>query len=342
MKAIFLERYGPPEVLVEREVRAPRPGANEVTIRVRASGINFADLLQRAGLYANAPRLPYIPGFEVAGEVAQAGEQVTRFQPGDRVVALTRKGGYAEEVSVLDSAVTMLPGAIGYEQAAALPVNYLTAWFCLFSIGHLQPSERVLIHGGAGGVGIAAIQLAQTHKAELFATAGSEEKVKFLEGLGVEHAINYRSADFLDEIRALTEGRGVDLVLDPVGGETLRRSYRLLAPLGRVVCYGLSSALPGKRRNWIAALGAWWRTPRFNPLRLIGRNVGVFGFHLALLRHKQDQVAKAFDQILEMTTQGILCPVIAATFPLTAQGAIDAHRYLHERRNIGKVLLTSD
>ncbi|MFQ5745362.1 MAG: zinc-binding dehydrogenase [Acidobacteriota bacterium] len=342
MKAIFLDRRGPPEVLVERRLPTPQPQPDEIRIGVRASGINFADLLQRLGLYASAPRPPYIPGFEVAGEVEATGDSARRFRIGDRVTALTRLGGYAEKVCVAEGTVLRLAPEISFEEAAALPVNYLTAWFCIKTMGNLQPCERVLIHAGAGGVGTAAVQLASTIGAECFATVGSEEKVEFLRRLGVDHPINYRTHDFAAEIRRLTGGCGVDLILDAVGGDTMRKGYELLSPLGRLVSYGLSSAVAGPRRNLPRALWAWWRTPRFNPLEMIGRNVGVFGFHLAHLEGKQHLVAEAFAEIARMVATGTLKPIIARTFPLSSDGAAAAHRYLHERRNIGKVLLVPE
>ncbi|MDH3285235.1 MAG: zinc-binding dehydrogenase, partial [Acidobacteriota bacterium] len=228
---------------------------------------------------------------------------------------------------------------ISYVEAAALPVNYLTAWFCLFDMGHLKRDEKVLIQCGAGGVGTAAIQLAREVGATIFATAGSDEKVAFLKEAGVDVPINYMRVKFDAEIRERIGERGLDLVLDAVGGDTLRRGYELLAPLGRLVSYGLSDAVAGPRRSLRKAASAWWKTPRFSPLSLIERNVGVWGFHLALLRGREDRIAAAMREVVERVEAGRLKPVIARTFPLTARGAADAHRFIHERRNIGKVLL---
>ena len=341
MKAIMIERRGPPEVLVERQVGVPEPGAGEVRIAVRASGVNFADLLQRLGLYGSAPRPPYVPGFEVAGKVDAVGAGVDRLSVGDRVVALTRFGGYAERVCAAEAVALEIPDEVGYEDAAALPVNYLTAWICMFTMGNLRAKQRVLIQAAAGGVGTAAVQLAHAAGAEIFAVAGSDEKVEFVRGLGADHAMNYNDIDFAAEIRTLAGERCLDLVLDGVGADTLRRGYELLSPLGRLVSFGLSEAVSGPRRNRPRALWAWWRTPRFNPVEMIGKNVGVFGFHLAHLDGKQQVVIEAFTEILRMVLAGEVRPVIARTFPLTGEGAAAAHRYVHERRNIGKVLLVN-
>lgn len=353
MRAIVLERRGGPEGLVERDVDLPEPGPDEVRIRVAASGINFADILQRLGLYGSGPKPPYVPGFEVAGEISALGEDIQKDQEGAggervdglavgrRVVALTRFGGYAEEVCTRRSLVWPLPDSLTYQDGAALPVNYLTAWLCLHDMANLQPGERVLIQGGAGGVGTAAVQMALDAGATVFATAGSDDKVEFLGELGVHHPINYRAQRFDDEVRRIAGERELDVVLDAVGGETLQRGYRLLAPFGRLVSYGLSQAVSGERRNLLRALWAWWRTPSFGPLQLIGDNIGVFGFHLAHVQGREERVARAFGQILDRVTRGVLRPVIAETFPLTGAGVADAHRYIHARRNIGKVLLVT-
>lgn len=339
MRTISLERHGTPDVFADREREPPDPDGNEILIDVRAAGVNFADLLQRLGLYGSAPSLPYVPGFEVSGTVAASGGEVVRFAPGRRVVALTRFGGYAETVCTPAAAAMEIPDGISFEEAAALPVNYLTAWFCLQQMAHLSAGERVLIQHGAGGVGIAAVQLARRVGAEIFATASTDAKVDFLRNSGVDYPINYRNSDFAEEVRRIAGNRGLDVVLDAEGGRRLARAYELLAPLGRLVSYGLSSAVSGARRNPFRALWAWLRTPRFHPVDLIGKNVGVFGFHLALLEAKSDLVPDALGQILTGVAEGSLVPRVARTFPLDAAGAAAAHRYLHERRNIGKVLL---
>jgi len=339
MKAVFLERFGAPEVLVERQMPPLTASPDEVRVDVMATGVNFADLLQRLGLYGSAPKLPYVPGFEVAGVVTGTGHNVTDLTAGDRVVGLARTGGYAHEICLPAQSVRPLPDSLSYREAAALPVNYLTAWFCLFSMGNLQPGERLLVHGGAGGVGIAAIQLALEHSVQIFSTVGSECKREFLRKFGLEHVINYNLTDFVEYVRDQTDGQGVEVILDAVGGSNLRRSYEILAPMGRLISYGLSAAAPAKRKKWTSVLAAWWKTPRFGPLDMIGRNVGVFGFHLALLGSKEWMVREAFDAILRKAEAGILTPVVSAEFPLSAEGAIQAHHYLHERRNIGKVVL---
>ena len=342
MRSIVLPKHGPPERFIERDDPPPTAGNDELVVRVRASGVNFADILQRLGFYANADKPPYVMGFEVAGDVTQVGAGVEGFSAGDRVVGMVRAGGYAELVRVPARAAFRIPDSLSYVQAAALPVNYLTAWFCLFDMGNLKSGENVLIQGGAGGVGTAAIQLARGVGATIFATAGSDEKVAYLKDAGVDYPINYREREFDAEVRERIGERGLDLVLDAVGGDTLRRGYELLAPFGRLVSYGLSDAVAGPRRNLLKVARAWWKTPRFNPLSLIDRNVGVWGFHLALLHGREDRIAATIREIVQRIETGRLKPVIAQTFPLTARGAANAHRFIHERRNIGKVVLKVD
>ncbi|UCF37802.1 MAG: zinc-binding dehydrogenase [Acidobacteriota bacterium] len=342
MKAILIERFGPPEVLVEREVPSPKPVGDEIKVRVRASGLNFADLLQRLHLYGNAPGVPYIPGFEVSGEVIACGPEVTRFQEGQRAVALTRFGGYAEEVCVSEQMAEQIPDSMGFESAAAVPVTYLTAWFCLVEMAHIADGERVLIQGGSGGVGTAAIQIAQLWDTTIYSTAGSSEKLDFLRRAGVANPINYRTQDFAAEIRRLTNEEGIDVVIDSLGGTALQEAYNLLRPLGRLVSYGLSSAVSGPGRNWLKTARAVFQTPKFKPLDMIGRNVGVFGFHLALLGSRSERAAAAFKKILDFIDKGRLEPIVGQTFPLSRDGAVAAHHYMHGRRNIGKILLTAD
>jgi NADPH:quinone reductase-like Zn-dependent oxidoreductase len=285
--------------------------------------------------------MPYIPGFEVSGNVTECGSGVRSLSVGDSAVAIVSSGGYSETVVVDEFAVRKIPPELSHEAAAAIPVNYLTAWFCLFNLGHLAAGESVLISAGAGGVGIAGVQLALDAGAKVIATAGGPEKLDFLRSQGVKHALTYFDPDWHKEARRISEPDGIDVVIDAVGGDCLKKSYDLLAPLGRLVSYGLSKAVPGPRRNWLRTLLAWWNTPRFSPLELIDRNVAVSGFHLGLLGSKAAQVGAAFDHILEKAVAGNIKPIIAASFPLTSSGVAEAHHFIHERRNKGKVILAN-
>lgn len=337
MKAIEVTKYGPPEVLVLRErVEAP-PGPGEVIVRVAAAGINFADILMRLGLYPGTSKPPFTPGFEVAGTVEAAGAGVDAPRAGERVVAFTfQGGGYADRVTIPAERTMPLPAAMSFEDAAALPVNYLTAYQALTYMANLRRGERVLIHAAAGGVGIAAIQLCKLAGAETFGTA-SASKHDFLLRQGLDHPIDYHGQDFETEVRRLTRNDGVDVVLDAVGGASYRKSYRLLRHGGRLICFGMSSAVAGKGRS-LKALAAWWNTPSFNPMDFIGKNRAVIGVHLGTMgRAKPALVRSWMMELFELYAAGKIKPHIGKTFPLAE--AVLAHHFIHDRKNIGKVLL---
>ena len=338
MRQAVIPRHGPPEVFELREGPDPEPGSAELRIRVRAAGINFADVLARLGLYPDAPKPPVVVGYEVAGHVDGVGRQVTGFSDGDRVVALTQFGGYSDVVVVPASQVFHFPDELSDAEAAAVPVTYLTAALALYRMAALAPNETVLVHNAGGGVGIAATQLARLRRATVIGTA-SAFKHDALRSFGVEHAIDYRHADVPAEVRRITRGRGVDVILDPIGGRSFLASYRMLAPLGRLIIFGLSAAAPSERRNLWQALRTWMATPRFDPLSLINRNRGVFGLHVGHLWDERRQLAPIMEMLVSELRAGRIVPVVARTFPL--ERVADAHRFIQERSNIGKVVLTT-
>ena len=338
MRQVVIPRYGPPDVFETREVPDPSPGDGEIRIRVRAAGVNFADVLARLGLYPDAPKPPLVVGYEVAGYVDAVGRAVVGLGEGDRVVALTRFGGYADTVVVPADRVFRFPDELSDSEAAAVPVNYLTAAIALYRMAALAPGETVLVHNAGGGVGVAATQLARLRRATVIGTA-SAFKHDALRSFGVDHAIDYRHANVAEEVKQLTHGRGVDVILDPIGGRSFTASYRMLAPLGRLVVFGLSAAAPGERRNIWHAFQAWMSTPRFNPLSLMNRNRGVFGLNLGHLWDERRQLASLMEMLVSELRAGRLRPVVARTFPLAR--AADAHRFIQSRQNIGKVVLTT-
>ncbi len=340
-RAILIERHGPPKVLSEREVPLRDPESGEVHLRVEAAGVNFADLAMRMGLYGTVPERPYSPGFEVAGEVVRVGREVKRWQAGDRAVGLLRYGGYARDVVVPAENLFRYPDALSAVQAAAIPVVFLTAWVCLFETGNARKGETVLILGAGGGVGTAAVQLAVRHGLRAIGTAGTPEKRSYVsDELGAVACFDSHGA-WETDVRALLGKRGLDIALDPVGGRATAACRRLLAPLGRLVFYGLSEAMPKERRSWLRAARAWLRTPRFHPLSLVEPNVGVFGVHLLHLGSKEKILRPALEEIYQAVIAGELKPVVDRVFPLDRDGAIEAHAYLHARRNLGKIVLTT-
>jgi NADPH:quinone reductase-like Zn-dependent oxidoreductase len=337
MRQIVIVRHGSPDVLQPREMPDPVPGDGEIRIAVRAAGVNFADVLARLGLYPDAPKPPVTVGYEVSGLVDAVGPGVTTHRAGDRVVALTHFGGYADRVVTPAVLACPIPDPIEDIVAAAIPVNYLTAVIALYRMANITAGDTVLIHGAGGGVGIAATQLARLRGATIIGTASSS-KHEAIRAQGVDHAIDYRQADVTVEVRRLTHGRGADVVLDPIGGRSFADSYRLLAPLGRLVVYGVSSVAPSERRSWWSALTMLARMPTFRPLALMNRNRGVFGLNLGHLWEERAQLADAMRLLVADVADGRLHPVVARTFPLDR--AAEAHRFIQSRSNIGKVVLT--
>jgi NADPH:quinone reductase-like Zn-dependent oxidoreductase len=337
VRQVVIPRHGDADVFEMRESPEPSAGDGEVRIRVRAAGVNFADILVRIGLYPDAPKPPMVVGYEVAGVVDAVGGGVTGVHPGDRVVALTKFGGYADVVSVPAAQVFRFPDRLSDAEAAAVPVTYLTAAIALYKMSALSSGETVLIHNAGGGVGIAATQLARLRRATVIGTA-SAGKHDALRSFGVDYPIDYRHANVEHEVKRITRGRGADVILDSIGGGSFGASYRMLAPLGRLVMLGISS-MSGERRSAWRVFRGWWAMKPFGALSLINHNRGVFGLHLGHLWDERARLQPLMDMLLTELSAGRLSPIVARTFPLDR--AADAHRYIQSRANIGKVVLTT-
>jgi NADPH2:quinone reductase len=252
-----------------------------------------------------------------------------------------RFGGYARDVIAPTGNLFRYPEALGPAEAAAMPVAFLTAWMALFEAARVRAGETALILVAAGGVGSAAVQLARWRGLRVIGTAGSERKRRFVtETLGAAACYD-SSGPWEDQVRSLVGDRGIDCALDALGGAATAGCRRLLAPLGRLVFYGMSTGMPGRKRNWPAAVASYLRTPRFHPLSLVEPSIGVFGIHLLHLQAKESVGQQAMQQIYRAAEAGELQPVLDRTFPLTRDGAVEAHHYLHDRKNIGKVVLTA-
>jgi NADPH:quinone reductase-like Zn-dependent oxidoreductase len=338
--AVRIERHGGPDVLAEREIPLADPGPDEVHLRVLATGVNFADLMMRAGIYSTVPPMPYSPGFEAVGVVERVGPGVTEWREGDRVVALIRHGGYARDLIVPLRNLFPCPDGLGAAEAAAVPVAFLTAWVCLFDAGNAKAGETALILNAAGGVGSAAVQLAVDAGLRVYGTAGAQRKRDFVTRELRAAACFETGGEWEREILAAGGPRCVDVALDALGGRATASCRRLLAPLGRLVFYGLSDAMPGWRQNWLEMARAWLRTPRFHPLSLIEPNIGIFGVHLLHLQSREEILRDRLEKIYALVTAGRIRPLVDKTFPLDRAGAIAAHEYLHGRHVIGKVVLT--
>jgi NADPH:quinone reductase-like Zn-dependent oxidoreductase len=340
MRAVVITRHGGPEVLRVEERPDPPVGRGEIRIAVRAAGINFADLMARSGVYPDAPSPPCVIGYDIAGEVESVGEGVASHAVGDRVLAGTRFGGYAEQVTVGENQALPLPEALSFEQGAGFVVNYTTAYAGLVVMGGLKPGERMLIHAAAGGVGTAATQIAKGIGAEIFGTA-SAAKHDAIRAQGVQHAIDYRTDDFEAEVMRITGGEGVDVIMDAIGPSSFRKDYRCLRQGGRLIMFGLAEVQTGERRDIPALVKGLARMPLatipwWKSLALMNENKGVFGLNM-LPWWDREGLDRVIEPLAGPLAAGELVPVVAESFPFKRAG--DAHRFLAERKNVGKVVL---
>jgi NADPH:quinone reductase-like Zn-dependent oxidoreductase len=337
MRALVITEHGPPEVLRVQERPDPRPGAGQVRVRVRAAAINFADLLARVGLYPEAPKPPCVVGFEIAGEVETLGPGVEGLAVGDRVMGGCRFGGYAELVVTGADALVPMPAGWTFAEGAAMPVTYATAYAGLIRYGSLHAGERLLIQAAAGGVGIAATQIAKLVGAEVYGTA-SAGKHDAIRSFGVDHAIDYRGKDVVKEVRRIAgEKQPLDLALDALGGRSFRKSFSLLRPGGRLVCFGASEIQSGEGRRPLRALKTLAEMPRHNVVRLMSQSKSVIGLNMLALWDSKRSLEEYIEPLSGWLEQGDIRPVVGQTFALEDGAA--AHRYLHQRRNVGKVVL---
>jgi NADPH:quinone reductase-like Zn-dependent oxidoreductase len=335
MKQIWITRKGPPEVLQVREAPDPVAGKGQVRIRVRAAGINFADLMARVGLYPDAPELPCVVGYEVSGTIDQIGEGVTGFSEGERVFAMPKFGGYTDVLVVASEQIFPIPSRMSFEEAAGIPVVYLTAHNMMLFTGTLRPGSNILIHSAAGGVGLAAIQIAKTRGCTIFGLA-SPGKHEFLRQQGVQHPIDSAS-DYAASVRNVVGDRGVDLILDPVGGKSWTVGYDLLAPCGRLVAFGFSAAASGKTRSLLHAGAQLFKVKRYSPMKLMDDNKTVSGTNMGHLFARVDLLRPQVDALIAMYEAGQIVPHVARTFPFAEAAA--AHHFIHDRKATGKVLL---
>ena len=332
---IAITKAGSPSVLKIHDFEMPSPSEGEVCIEVHYAGINFADTLMRLGLYQPRPPFPFTPGYEVSGTIHSLGSGVTEFEVGQRVVAAMPTGGQCSHVTVKVSRVIPIPDDMELDEAAAMPVTYLTAHHMLHYLGHLKKGDTVLIHGGAGGVGTAALQLCQWAGIEKVWATASGHKAEIIRSFG-GIPIDRHNEDFTQIVKDATNNRGVDHILDPIGGDNLTRSLSCLAEGGRLYTYGLSSAAPTSKRSLLKAFFALRKTPKFDALRLMTRNRGVFGVHMGTWKD-EDAIAGQLHRIMEGVKEGHLKPVIDSVFD--AKDVAKAHQHIHDAKNIGKVLL---
>lgn len=337
MKQIFISGAGGPEKLVLRESADPQPQGKEVRIRVKASGINFADIMAREGLYPDAPKLPCVVGYEVSGVVDAVGTDADQGWLGKAVFGLTRFNGYSDTVVVPENQIFLKPEALSHEQAAAIPVNYLTAWQLLVVVGSLSADETVLIHNAGGGVGLAAIDIARHIGATIYGTA-SASKHEFLKARGLHQAIDYTRGDWTQDVMRLTNNLGVELITDPLGGSSWKKSYKALRHTGRLGMFGLSKATESGLPGPLRLLGPVLGMPLFNPVSLMNDNRSVFGVNMGHLWHEPMKIRCWMEALLQGVADGWVRPHVDKVFPFSQAG--DAHAHVQGRKNIGKVILT--
>jgi len=337
MRAVWITKPGGPDALEVRETDDPEPGPGQVRVRVHASGLNFAEVMAAQGLYPDAPKPPSVVGYEVAGVVDALGDGTADPAVGRRVLALTHFGGHADVVCVPADQVLPIPDAMSFEEAAAIPVNYLTAYHMLFRVAGVRPGERVLVHMAAGGVGMAVLQLCRTvSDVEVFGTA-SAAKHETLRAQGCAHPIDYHATDYAAEVRRLTGGEGVDIVLDPLGGNDWRKGMKLLRPCGRLVAYGFANLASGQRRSPARLASQLVRIPLLSPLQLMNKNRTVSGVNIGHLWGQVGILREELQAVLALWDQGRIRPHIDAAYPFAEAAA--AHRRILQHQNIGKVLL---
>lgn len=340
MQTITIPRFGPPSVLELREAPDPEPGPGQVRIQVAASGLNFAEVAARQGLYPDAPKPPCVVGYEVSGTVDKLGPGVEGPALGARVLALTRFGGHASSVVVDARFAFPMPDSMSFAEGAGLPVNYLTAHHMLFRVGNVQPGEHVLIHMAAGGVGTAVLQLLSTVPDVVSYGTSSAPKHDHLRALGCDHPIDYRTLDYAAEIRRIRGGGGVHLVLDALGGADWKAGWNLLEPAGRLIAFGFANTIAGSRRSLPRLVGQMLRVPWFTPLGAMNDNRGMHGVNMGHLWDEVELLRPQMVRLVELYEAGVVRPHIHAELPFSR--AAEAHDLLESRQNRGKVLLVPD
>lgn len=335
MKKVIYPKVGGVDSIEILDVEEPQASEGEVVVRIHRAGINFADLMMRQGLYGSNPDFPFTPGYEASGVIISLGKGVKGLELGDRVLAMTGFGGYSEKVSISSSRVFKLPDSVTFDQAAAIPVTYGTAYHMLFHLGRISPGDSVLIHHAAGGVGTAVAQLCKVAGASVVIGTASAPKKEFVESIGVKF-VDRETEDFVKICKDMTGGKGVHHAIDPVGGKNLMRSYKATRRGGKVYFFGASSAVKGDKRSIISAFRMWLNTPKFNPIKMMSSNKAIFGVHMGLLDDNTifEGHLSALSKMLE---DNEIDPIIDSIWRF--ERVSEAQMHMHDRKNRGKILL---
>ena len=336
MKEVIITRYGPPEVLQVRERQTPSPQKHEILLRNHFTGINFSEIMARMRLYPGAPKPPTCLGAEGCGVIESIGEGVTKFQPGDRAMVFSRFASYATHICTSEDMFIPLPDKFSFEEGAAFPVVYITAYMMIYDLGNFRKDDTILIHGAGGGVGTAAIQLAHAIGGKIIGSS-SPWKHENLKTMGVNHCIDYRTDNIYQKVMEYTRGKGVDLIIDPIGSKNWKVSYKCLAKMGKLVIFGDQNFVKGKSFSLLASLKEFFSMPKFLPMDLMNRNKSVLGYHLGRLAGSEHKIQQAATALFDLAGDEKIKPVIDRVFPFTE--ADKAHAYIQDRKNFGKVLL---
>jgi len=336
MKSVILTKYGAPEVLEVRELKDLEPLNDQVRIKVHYAGINFAEIMARMKLYPGGPKPGSVLGGEVSGIIDKIGSDVQGLNIGDRVMGLTLNGSYSSQACINADTIIPLPEKFKLDEAAAFPVTYITAYMMMFDLGNLQDGDTFLIHGAGGGVGTAAIQLAKTKNIKIIGTSSSWKHDKLIK-MGVDKCIDYNKDNTEKEIMNFTNGKGVDLIIDPIGAKNWKLSYRVLAKMGKLIIYGDQNLVKGDKLKPIVALKEMYSMPKYKPMDLMANNKAVMGYHLGRFKGHEWKVKRSIENLIKLVNNNDLHPIIDSKFSF--EDAPKAHRHIQDRKNFGKVLL---
>ncbi len=338
MKAVYLVKHGnASEAFTIKECNIPTPGTEEVLIKTEFFGLNFADVMARRGLYGAAPPIPSILGYEVAGTIAGTGKEVTAFHHGQKVVAFTRFGGYAEYVITDWKAVSHIPETIRMEEAVALPTQYGTAFHCAYDVANIREGEHLLIHAAAGGVGIALTQLAKKRNCVVYGTVSSNEKFDTLKQQKVDFPINYKEENYMERILQIRGERKLDVIFNPIGGKYFKQDRKLLSSGGRLISYGVSDRL-NRKKSWLATGKLILDFGFLHPVGLLASSITIGGVNmLQIADHKPEILSRCLQEVVKLAENNEIKPVMGELFPV--ERIAEAHEKLENRQSVGKIVL---
>lgn len=338
MKAIPIMSAGDASSLKIRSWREPKINDDEVLIKNEAFGINFADIMARKGVYNDAPPMPFVPGYESAGIITETGKNVSEFKVGDKVLAVLDFGGYAEYSVANKMMCFKIPEDMSFTDAASIPVNFSTAYHAIHNTGLVLPGSKVLIHAAAGGVGLSAIQLAKLAECEIFGTAGSDKKLDLIREWGVEHPINYTQDDFVEKVKEITNGEGVDIILDSIGGSYIKKGISILRPHGRLVAFGVSSISDrDKLSNILKVLPEVASMVTLNSITMLKGSKGIYGVNMKALGDRPEVIKYSMDKVMELFAQKKIKTVVSKVYDWSE--IAQAHEELESRRSTGKIIM---